>query len=75
MLQVYHPNIDVDGNICLNILREDWKPVLSIDSIVYGLKYILLVSTDENSRSFKQFCSGLAVAEVRLAGPCGIALS
>ncbi|CAN6680282.1 unnamed protein product [Malus baccata var. baccata] len=28
--QVYHPNIDLEGNVCLNILREDWKPVLNI---------------------------------------------
>jgi ubiquitin-conjugating enzyme E2 M len=28
--RIYHPNIDLDGNICLNILREDWKPVLSL---------------------------------------------
>ena len=34
---VFHPNIDYEGNICLNILREDWNPVLSISSIVYGL--------------------------------------
>ncbi|XP_055947115.1 nedd8-conjugating enzyme UbcE2M-like [Argiope bruennichi] len=40
--EIYHPNIDSDGNICLNILREDWKPVLSIDSVVYGLQYLLL---------------------------------
>jgi len=26
---VYHPNIDLEGNVCLNILREDWKPVLT----------------------------------------------
>ncbi|MEN2627307.1 ubiquitin-conjugating enzyme E2, partial [Acinetobacter baumannii] len=25
-LQIYHPNSDLDGNVCLNILREDWKP-------------------------------------------------
>ncbi|XP_055307480.1 NEDD8-conjugating enzyme Ubc12 [Sitodiplosis mosellana] len=37
---VYHPNIDLDGNVCLNILREDWKPVLTINSIVYGLQYL-----------------------------------
>lgn len=41
--KVYHPNIDLDGNVCLNILREDWKPVLTINSIVYGLQYLFLV--------------------------------
>jgi len=39
---VYHPNIDLEGNICLNILREDWKPVLTINSIIYGLQYLFL---------------------------------
>uniref|UniRef100_A0A8C2T3U5 UBC core domain-containing protein n=1 Tax=Coturnix japonica TaxID=93934 RepID=A0A8C2T3U5_COTJA len=37
---VYHPNIDLEGNVCLNILREDWKPVLTINSIIYGLQYL-----------------------------------
>lgn len=41
--QVFHPNIDLDGNICLNILREDWKPVLSINSVIYGLQFLFLV--------------------------------
>ena len=41
--KVYHPNIDLDGNVCLNILREDWKPVLSISSVVYGLQFLFLV--------------------------------
>lgn len=40
---VYHPNIDLEGNVCLNILREDWKPVLTVNSIVYGLQYLFLV--------------------------------
>lgn len=40
---VYHPNIDLEGNVCLNILREDWKPVLAINAIVYGLQYLFLV--------------------------------
>lgn len=43
--QVYHPNIDLEGNVCLNILREDWKPVLTVNSIVYGLQYLFLVSS------------------------------
>ncbi|XP_041471527.1 NEDD8-conjugating enzyme Ubc12-like [Lytechinus variegatus] len=39
---VYHPNIDLEGNVCLNILREDWKPVLTINAIVYGLQFLFL---------------------------------
>ena len=27
--KIYHPNIDYDGNVCLNMLKEDWKPVLT----------------------------------------------
>jgi hypothetical protein len=43
LAQVFHPNIDLDGNVCLNILREDWKPVLSINSVIYGLQFLFLV--------------------------------
>jgi len=39
---LYHPNIDLEGNVCLNILREDWKPVLTIGSVIYGLQYLFL---------------------------------
>ncbi|KAJ4715046.1 Ubiquitin-conjugating enzyme family protein [Melia azedarach] len=38
--KVYHPNIDLEGNVCLNVLREDWKPVLNINTIVYGLYHL-----------------------------------
>lgn len=48
---VFHPNIDLEGNVCLNILREDWKPVLTINSIVYGLQYLFLVIMLSNSLS------------------------
>lgn len=40
--KVFHPNIDPEGNVCLNILREDWKPVLSISSLIYGLQFLFL---------------------------------
>lgn len=42
-LQVYHPNIDLEGNVCLNILREDWKPVLNINTVIYGLFHLFTV--------------------------------
>uniref|UniRef100_K3WHP9 UBC core domain-containing protein n=1 Tax=Globisporangium ultimum (strain ATCC 200006 / CBS 805.95 / DAOM BR144) TaxID=431595 RepID=K3WHP9_GLOUD len=40
LTKIYHPNIDLDGNVCLNILREDWKPVLDINAVIYGLIYL-----------------------------------
>ncbi|KAK9769540.1 putative Ubiquitin-conjugating enzyme [Seiridium cardinale] len=43
---VYHPNIDLEGNVCLNILREDWKPVLNLNAIFYGLQYLFLQPND-----------------------------
>eukprot|EP01067_Filipodium_phascolosomae_P000340 Filipodium_phascolosomae@DN1270_c0_g1_i1.p2 len=46
--KIYHPNIDLEGNVCLNILREDWRPVLSISSIVYGLIYLFLEPNPED---------------------------
>ena len=38
--KIYHPNINLEGNVCLNILREDWKPVLDINAVIYGLIYL-----------------------------------
>jgi ubiquitin-conjugating enzyme E2 M len=40
--QIYHPNVDTEGNVCLNILREDWKPVLNLNSVMVGLQYLFL---------------------------------
>lgn len=48
LMQVYHPNIDLEGNICLNVLREDWKPVLNISTVIYGLYYLFMVSVSNS---------------------------
>ena len=36
--KIYHPNIDLEGNVCLNILREDWKPVLNLNEVIVGMQ-------------------------------------
>jgi len=41
----YHPNIDVGGAVCLNLLKEGWKPILTITQIVFGLLFLF---TDPN---------------------------
>ncbi len=39
--RIYHPNVNVEGRICLSILREDYSPVVSLEHIVQGLLFIL----------------------------------
>ena len=34
---IFHPNIDVDGNVCLNILRKDWTPSLTLENVLQGI--------------------------------------
>lgn len=48
VFQIYHPNVDLEGNVCLNILREDWKPVLNLNSIMVGLQYLFLEPNAED---------------------------
>ncbi|KAL4990037.1 ubiquitin-conjugating enzyme/RWD-like protein [Aspergillus falconensis] len=40
--KIYHPNIDLEGNVCLNILREDWKPVLNLNAVMVGMQFLFL---------------------------------
>lgn len=50
--KIYHPNIDLEGNVCLNILREDWKPVLNLNAVIVGLQVCrdsILASPNERS--------------------------
>ncbi|KAA8495283.1 NEDD8-conjugating enzyme Ubc12 [Porphyridium purpureum] len=42
LTKVYHPNIDLQGNVCLNILRQDWKPVLTLNAVLYGLQLLFM---------------------------------
>ena len=43
--KVFHPNIDRKGNICLDILKENWSPVLSISRLLLSISSLL---TDPN---------------------------
>lgn len=42
MNKIFHPNIDIQGKICLNILREDWTPVLELQTVIIGLLFLFL---------------------------------
>ena len=69
--KIYHPNIDLEGNVCLNILREDWKPVLNLNAVIVGMQVrpienlpsrkltrnLVSFPRTKRIRSFKQRCS------------------
>ena len=51
LTRVWHPNIDVEnGRIRHPLLERDWKPVLSINTVVFGLQ--LLVPRAERPMRF-----------------------
>lgn len=56
---IYHPNIDLEGKVCLNILREDWKPVLNLNAVIVGLQVSLQPETSPGLKVGKDGLEGL----------------
>eukprot|EP00494_Astrolonche_serrata_P003753 UN03761 len=41
LTQIYHPNVDRLGRICLDVLKDKWSPALQIRTVCLSLISLL----------------------------------
>lgn len=50
LTKIFHPNVAVDGEICVNTLKKDWNPkVWNITNIFQIIKCLLIEPFPESS--------------------------
>ena len=42
LTKVFHPNISKSGEICVNVLKRDWKPDLGLRHVLVVIRCLLI---------------------------------
>ncbi|KAF7286370.1 ubiquitin-conjugating enzyme E2 S [Rhynchophorus ferrugineus] len=49
LTKIFHPNVAINGEICVNTLKKDWKSDLGIKHILLTIKCLLIVPNPESA--------------------------
>eukprot|EP00835_Amoeboradix_gromovi_P003657 NODE_250_length_12902_cov_0.423182.p6 type:complete len:154 gc:universal NODE_250_length_12902_cov_0.423182:4388-3927(-) len=65
LTKVYHPNIDMLGRICLDILKDKWTPALQIRTVLLSIQALLSAPNPDdplNNQVAKEYKDDLELA-------------
>lgn len=57
MTKIFHPNVSSSGEICVNVLKRDWKPDLGLRHVLTVIR-CLLIEPNAESGGWKGACLG-----------------
>uniref|UniRef100_V9LD29 E2 ubiquitin-conjugating enzyme n=1 Tax=Callorhinchus milii TaxID=7868 RepID=V9LD29_CALMI len=49
LTKIFHPNVSASGEICVNVLKRDWKPELGIRHVLLTIKCLLIHPNPESA--------------------------
>lgn len=42
LTKIYHPNIDIKGGVCMGVLKDEWRPVITVQKLLVMVSDLLV---------------------------------
>lgn len=49
MTKIFHPNVSAAGEICVNVLKRDWRPDLGLRHVLTVIRCLLIEPNPESA--------------------------